>query len=311
VTTAPKSAPPRHVPGWIATGLRWRGGLPSLTAVNGRREHERVVGAGTSVSWLVAGPRRCTGVWTAGRYHPCPHLAVIEPAAKAVQCEACQGADLGLALARDQILDDGRTYLLYLAWFGGGMLKVGITGEQRGTARLLEQAALAFTFVGRGRLPGVRRAELTVAQAGLARERLATRAKAACWWGLPDAEHRRQELVELRGGVLRVLDGHAIEIFPAGPVIDHVELFGLADGAPPLYRAVAALSDGATVAGTLRAPVGRHLFLDTEQHEPPLLLDTRLLTGWTLTPAERVPCSGLDVQVCRQPEEPGAQEALF
>ncbi|GAA2147165.1 DUF2797 domain-containing protein [Kitasatospora kazusensis] len=306
--------------GWTATGLRWRGGLPVLTAGNGRRSHERVVTGGTRVSWLVSGPRRCGGVRTGGVHHPCPYRAVVEPGAKSAQCGPCQGADPGLALARDQILDDGRTYRLYLAWFGAGLLKVGLTAEQRGTTRLLEQAALGYTFVARGPLPAVRRAELTVAQAGLARERLTTRVKAAHWWGLPGTAARRQELLGLRADVLRLLDGHAVELFPDGPVIDQVELFGLAEDAPPAYREVAAFSCGATVSGTLRAPVGRHLFIDTvdavdavdtDGGEPPLLLDTRLLTGWTLAPAEPGPPTGLELRLCRRPADPGEQDALF
>ncbi len=294
-----------------------------LTAVSGPREHRRAVGAGTAVGWLLGGPRRCGGVRTAGGHHPCPYEAVIEPGGKASQCASCQGADPGLALARDQILDDGRTYRLYLAWFGAGVLKVGLTAEQRGTARLLEQGALGYTFVARGSLPGVRRAELTVAQAGLARERLSSRTKSARWWGLPEPSARQRELAELRRSVLRLLTGHAIELLPGGEAdgapdgeadgrtVDQVGLFGLADGAPPLYREVTAFSDGATLSGVLRPPVGRHLFLDTAPDEPPLLLDTRLLTGWTLTPAAGAPCAGLELALRRRPEDVGAQEPLF
>ncbi|WP_441248474.1 DUF2797 domain-containing protein [Kitasatospora sp. McL0602] len=298
--------------GWTATGLRWQGGRPSLTAVSGLRAHERIVTPGTEVGWRVLGPRRCTGARTAAGQRPCPHRAVIEAAAKSVQCEPCQGADVGLALARDQILDNGQTYRLYLAWFGTGLLKIGITAEQRGTTRLEEQAALAFTFVGRGRLPAVRRAELTVAQAGLARERLTTRAKTAGWWALPDGGGRLDRLAELRGQVLRLLDGHALELLPDGPLVDQCGLFGLADGAPPAYREITALSADATLGGVLRAPVGRYLFIDTaDDPERPLLLDTRLLTGWALAGAAPGPLSGLTIRPCRRPAEPGAQDSLF
>ncbi|MFC8448278.1 DUF2797 domain-containing protein [Kitasatospora sp. NPDC057223] len=302
---------PRSASGWTATGLHWRDGLPHLTAVSGPREHRRAVAAGMSVGWVVGGPRRCGGVRTAGGHHPCPYEAVIEPGGKSSQCPSCQGADPGLALARDQILDDGRTYRLYLAWFGTGVLKVGLTAEQRGTTRLLEQGALGYTFVARGSLPGVRRAELTVAQAGLARERLSARTKSACWWSLPEPALRHRELAELRGSVVQLLSGHAIELLPDGQPVDQVGLFGLAGGAPPVYREITALSDGATLSGVLRPPVGRHLFLDTGPDEPPLLLDTRLLTGWTLTPAAGAPCAGLEPALRRRPENPGAQESLF
>lgn len=299
--------------GWISTGLHWQDGRPVLTAVNGRRRHERAVAPGTPVGWLLAGPRRCTGAWLVGATErtPCPHHAVIDPDGGAVQCSACQSVDRGLAIARDQILDDGRTYRLYLAWFGEGLLKVGLTSEQRGTARLLEQGALAWTFAARGSLPAVRRAELTVAASGLARERFTAKVKAEHWWRHGDAAHRRGILTDARTRAHRLLDGHALELLPGHPVTDHVDLFGLAGGAPAVYGQIDALAAGAVVAGTLRPPVGRYLWLDRPDDPEPLLLDTRLLTGWTLTPAGDRPTTGLTVRAWVRPPEADTQEALF
>ncbi|MFF1909106.1 DUF2797 domain-containing protein [Kitasatospora sp. NPDC058218] len=299
--------------GWISTGLHWRDGQPVLGAVQGRRVHERVVAPGTRIGWLLGGPRRCTGAWLVGASErtPCPHHAVIEPDGGAVQCAACQSVDRGLALARDQILDDGRTYRLYLAWFGDGLLKVGLTAEQRGTARLLEQGALAWTFAARGALPAVRRAELTVAASGMARERFTGRAKTAHWWRHGDADGRRVLLDEARARAHRLLDGHAVELLPDHPVVDQVEVFGLADGAPAAYGQIDALAPGAVVAGRLRPPIGRYLLLDQPDGAEPLLLDTRRLTGWTLAPAAGRPASGLSVSPRVRPEEPDTQEALF
>ncbi|MER5641254.1 DUF2797 domain-containing protein [Kitasatospora sp. NPDC002227] len=315
--------------GWTATGLRWREGRPLLTAARGELVHQREVAPGTEIGWRLAGPRRCTGARTAAGHRPCPHRAEIDPAAKSAQCGPCQGADLGLALARDQIVDDGRTYRLYLAWFGTGLLKVGLTAEERGTTRLQEQAALAYAFVGRGRLPAVRRAELTVAQSGLARERLTGRLKIDRWWGLPGAPERHAQLAGLRTAVLRLLGGHGLELLPDEPVVDQCALFGLAEeGAPPAYQIVTALADGATLCGVLRAPVGRYLFVDPHgPHGPagpagpaadgepaPLLLDTGLLTGWRLTATPPGPAGlpqGVTLRARRRPEETGEQTALF
>ncbi|WP_052682342.1 DUF2797 domain-containing protein [Saccharothrix sp. ST-888] len=299
--------------GWTANGLHWHGGRPHLSARNGEREHERPVAPGERIGWLLTGPRRCTGVLLPGepQRRPCPHGATIDPAGAAVQCPACQSADRGLALARDQILDDGRTYRLYLAWLGTGLLKVGLTAEQRGTSRLLEQGALAFTFLARGPLPGIRRAELTVSGAGLARERYRGHAKTEGWWHLPGAGRRRDDLAGARAEALRLLaDHHRIEHHPDGDITDHVELFGLTDGAPAEYREVAGLSDGAVLSGTLRRPIGRHLFLD-QPDGLPLLLDTRRLAGWTLTATDRPVGAGLDLRPRRRPEAPATQDALF
>ncbi|WP_354638862.1 DUF2797 domain-containing protein [Kitasatospora camelliae] len=302
---------------WTATGVRWRDGVARLTASDGRREHERAVEPGLRVAWRLSGPRGCGGVWAGGRHRRCPYGAVVAPDSKTVQCEACQSADRGLALARDQILDDGRTYRLYLAWFGDGLLKVGLTAEERGTVRLQEQAALVYTFVGRGRLPAVRRAELTVARAGLARERVPSAAKSGAWWALPAAEHRAARLAALRAEVLALLAEHDVELLRDGPLVDQVALFGLAQGAPEAYREVTALAPDAVLGGTLRAAVGGHLFLDqapagsTEQEETPLLLDTRLLTGWGLTAVPAQPCAGVVVKPRLRPREEAEQESLF
>ncbi|WP_416875100.1 DUF2797 domain-containing protein [Kitasatospora sp. SC0581] len=299
--------------GWVSTGLSWRDGRAVLGAARGAQVHERAVAPGVEVGWLLGGPRRCVGAWLVGATErtPCPHHAVIDPGGGATQCPACQSVDRGLALARDQILDDGRTYLLYLAWFGEGLLKVGLTAEQRGDSRLLEQGALAYAFTARGALPAVRRAELTVAASGLARERYKSRIKTEQWWSHGDVPYRRTVLGDARARAHRLLDGHAVELLADRPVVDHVERYGLAGGAPEAYREIAGLADGAVLAGRLRAPVGRHLFLDQADGSGPLLLDTRLLTGWTLSPVTRRGSEGLVLQERLRPPEPDTQEALF
>ncbi|MFJ8431644.1 DUF2797 domain-containing protein [Kitasatospora sp. NPDC094019] len=299
--------------GWVSTGLAWRDGRALLSAVHGRRTHEREVVPGTEVGWSLGGPRRCIGALLAGRDErtPCPHRAGIAPDGASVQCAPCQSVDRGLALARDRILDDGRTYRLYLAWFGEGLLKVGLTAEQRGTSRLLEQGALAWTFAARGGLPAVRRAELTLSSSGLARERFKARAKVEHWWEHGDTDHRRAVLTDARARAHELLHGHDVELLPGHPVVDHVAVFGLTGGAPDAYHAVEGLAHGAVVAGRLRAPIGRHLLLDRPDGEPPLLLDTRLLTGWTLTPAPGRPASGLSLVPRVRPEAPDTQEPLF
>ncbi|MFD9126809.1 DUF2797 domain-containing protein [Kitasatospora sp. NPDC059571] len=298
---------------WRCTGLHWEDDRPVLGAVRGGQRHRRVVEPGAAVAWRVGGPRRCSGPHLPGEAErrACPHRAEIDPAGGAVLCPPCQQVDAGLALARDRILDDGRTYRLYLAWFGGDLLKVGLTGELRGRARLLEQGAPVFTFLARGPLPAVRRAELTVSGSGLARERFGVRAKAEQWWHLPGPQERHARVVEARAAALRLLAGHPLTLYPDGPVVDHVELFGLAEGPPRAYREVLALADGATISGTLRPPVGRQLFLEQPDGGEPLLLDARRLTGWALQPADAGASSGLDLRPHRRPPAPDAQGALF
>ncbi|GAA4841189.1 DUF2797 domain-containing protein [Kitasatospora terrestris] len=301
---------------WTVTGLRWADGQAFLAAGDGRREHVRALSAGLRVGWRIGGPRRCVGVWSAGRQRPCPYGESVAAEAKNAQCPTCQSADRGLALARDQIFDDGRTYRLYLAWFGDGLRKVGLTAEERGTARLQEQAALAYAFVGRGRLPAVRRAELTVAQAGLARERIPSALKSAAWWSPGGEAERRAQIVALRAEVLRLLDGHGLRLLADDPVVDQVAMYGLTGGVPEAYGEVKALADGAVLAGALRPAIGGHLFVDPldggdGEGGGPLLLDSRLLTGWAVSavPAQR--CAGIEPVPRARPVAEAEQDSLF
>lgn len=295
--------------GWTVTGLRWHDGAPRLTATDGRQRHARPLTDGLPVAWRITGPRRCTGARTADGHRPCPHRATVDPDGTTSQCPACQNADRGLQLARDRILDDGRDYRLYLAWFAPGLLKVGLTAEERGTVRLLEQAALTWTFLARGPLPAVRRAELALAHGKLARERILAAAKYPAWWNLPAPEQRHAELTAARTRAHRLLDGHEqVTPLPDHPVTDQVELYGLTDGAPDRYRQVKALTDGARLTGTLRRPIGGHLFLDPPAGSP-LLLDTRLLTGWTLHTEPVDACDGLTLLPRARPA--AEQDALF
>ncbi|MFJ5234136.1 DUF2797 domain-containing protein [Kitasatospora sp. NPDC088391] len=295
--------------GWTATGLRWQDGAPQLTATDGRQRHARPLTAGLPVAWRITGPRRCTGAHTEHGHRDCPHRATVPPEGTGSQCPSCQNADRGLQLARDRIVDDGRTYRLYLAWFAPGLLKVGLTAEERGTVRLLEQAALTWTFLARGPLPAVRRAELAVAHGKLARERIPAAAKYPGWWNLPAPAERHAALTAARTRVHRLLADHPqLTLLPDHPVTDQVELYGLTDGAPDQYRQVKAVADGAHLAGTLRRPIGGHLFLDPPDGTP-LLLDTRLLTGWTLQPAPAAACDGLTLLPRARPT--AEQDALF
>ncbi|NUP51754.1 MAG: DUF2797 domain-containing protein [Catenulispora sp.] len=263
----------------LCTGLSWFEERPALTAVEGGdlRLKALIPGARLALSW--SGRRRCIG-WTApgtGRT-ACAENAEIDAGATLAQCPLCQSRDHGLAVARDRVTDDGRSYQLYLAWFAPGMLKVGITAVQRGVARLLEQGAIGYTVIATGSLPAIRRAELTLSASGLAKERFRSRAKVEAWWGLPETAGLNSALAEARGKALRILAEHTIEAIPDGPITDNTEFFGLGDGAPATYREVEALDEDGTLAGEVRAVIGKHIFVAVGDGAP-LLLDSRLLAG--------------------------------
>ncbi|GAA1966847.1 DUF2797 domain-containing protein [Catenulispora subtropica] len=282
--------------------MSWFEERPALTAVEGDDLHLKALMPGARLALTWSGRRRCIG-WTApgsGRT-ACAEDADIDAGATLAQCPACQNRDHGLAIARDRVTDDGRTYQLYLAWFAPGMLKVGITAVQRGVARLLEQGAIGYTLIATGSLPAIRRAELTLSASGLAKERYRSRAKVEAWWGLPETEGLRSALTEARTKALRILADHTLEPLPAGPIVDNTAFFGLHDGAPATYHEVEALDDSGTLAGEVRAVIGKHLFV-TVGDGAPLLLDTRLLAGrHTIAAGEGAATAGVRTAERRRP----------
>jgi hypothetical protein len=269
--------------GWLATGLYWEHGQPTLTATGGSGgEHRRVAHHGLRLALQMGGPRRCIGTWdaVAGRRRPCPLSSAVAEGGPDAQCAACASLDRGRRIARDRADHDTRDFLLYLAWFGPGLTKVGITAAERGADRLLEQGALAHTWLARGPLAPIRRAEQAAAATGRARERLPTAAKTEAWWSIPGPAERAGHLAAAAHTLTPALTAAALALLPCEPA-DHVAAYGLKEPMPDRYRQVAAVGDGAAVAGTVVATIGRHLLLATAAE--PVLIDTRLLAGWSLT----------------------------
>lgn len=101
------------------------------------------------------GARTCVGA----RGNTCPYTARVSARSTGPRCEECARLDRAHSVAADTLADDPRPYRVYLAWFGPGMAKVGITAERRGSARLLEQGAVCFSWLGTGPLMAARRTE--------------------------------------------------------------------------------------------------------------------------------------------------------
>lgn len=227
------------------------------------------------------------------------------------QCPACAGSDRGRALARDTVLgDDDRTYTLYLAWFGPGLLKVGLTAADRGRDRLLEQGAIAAILLGTGPYTAIRRAERTISSAGLATERIGARAKADAWWTLPDSAERARHVLDARTAVLDhspLPDG----VTPRIPqVVDQTAAFGLTKPIPDSYTEVKTVSDAAVLTGTVRAVIGRRLLLNTPGGV--ILADMRRIAGWQITPTDTTEPKGLDLTPRNRPRgDHDDQPSLF
>ncbi|MFI6085566.1 DUF2797 domain-containing protein [Streptomyces sp. NPDC051217] len=265
---------------WRCQGLRWSDAGAELVWRDGARERRSALVYGRELGFRVVGVRRCAGV----RGLDCPVGAVVGGRSTGGQCADCARLDRSRSVAADTVADDPQPYTVYLAWFGPGMVKVGITAEARGAARLLEQGAVVFTRLGRGPLMAARRTEELLRTALGVPDRVPYAAKRAVRATLlPDRAERAEEVRELYERAV-ALTGWPESLERADlETVDHVDVFGLA-GTPPVTGVIGELADGGRVAGRLVAAAGPDLHLECGDGSV-LVLDTRLVRGWELTGA--------------------------
>lgn len=278
----------------LATGIAWRSGEPFLRLVDDRDAARRQpLRLGEAVGWRVHGPRRCTGVWLPeiGERRPCPNLNTVPATTATSQCAACAAADPGRAVARNFAVDDPRPFAIYLAWFGPGLVKIGLTAVERDTDRLAEQGALAFTWLARGPFRTARRLEHHAASIGAAQERIPRSRRLPAWWRPPPitrASH--DELAAVHHDLTTDVSWPSgLDPAPFG-IHDLTGLFGLGGHLPPSSGEVTGLADGAVLAGRLHVLAGHDALLDTPDGH--LAVDLRLLSGWAITPTDE-PADGL------------------
>ncbi|MCY0938278.1 DUF2797 domain-containing protein [Streptomyces sp. H34-S4] len=294
---------------WWCTGLRWVDGRPAIGWYGrgpGRGERTSLLEYGQPLAFAARGERHCLGVRRAGRRTPCPTERTVPGRTGNAQCPECAGLDRSFSVAADTNAGDPRTYRVYLAWFGAGLVKVGITAEERGSARLLEQGAVAWAWLGRGPLMAARRTEELLRAALGVPDRIAYVRKRSVRGELPPGPERAAEVAALHARAA-ALDGwpESLERLEC-EVTDHAGAFGL-DALPAPARMITEMAPGGTVAGRLVGAAGPDLhFADG------LVVDTRLLAGWELVApgegsATDVPVAGIPTAV----REPAAQDGLF
>jgi hypothetical protein len=231
--------------------------------------------------------------------------AVVSGRSTGARCEECARLDRAHSVAADTVADDPRPYHVYLAWFGPGMVKVGITAVERGPARLLEQGAVSFSWLGRGPLMAARRAEELLRAALRVPDRIPYADKRAVRAVLTPAGERAAELAELHARAV-ALDGwpESLERAPFRAV-DHSGVFGL-EGPTRVDGVVRELVAGGVVSGELLAAAGPDLHLAAGRRA--VVLDTRLMTGWELTAATG---RGEMTVPIREMDDSGVQDGLF
>gem|GEM_PF-1764125 len=216
--------------------------------------------AGKRLAFAARGERLCLGVWRAGRWIVCPYGAVLDGASARDQCARCAQLDRSRSVAADTMADDPRPYGVYLAYFGPGLLKVGITAAERGPARLVEQGAVAYAWLGRGPLMAARRAEALLGSALAVPDRFTKAAKRAARGALPLVSERAAELAQLHC-TARELAGWPETLEPVEfACADHSELFGL-DRIPGEVAELGGMTAGAEIVGEVLTGVGADVYL--------------------------------------------------
>ncbi|WP_229834019.1 DUF2797 domain-containing protein [Streptomyces xantholiticus] len=287
---------------WRCAGVRWPpGARVGVLEWEGGRISPLV--AGKELGFRAEGPRRCIGA----RGNACPLGSEVPGRATQARCGECARLDRAHSVAADAVPEDPRTYRVYLAWFGPGMLKVGITAEERGPARLLEQGAVVFSWLGRGPLMAARRTEELLRAALKVPDRIPYAHKRAVRAALPDSAQERAAEVEALHARALALPGWAESLerldFEA---VDHVGVFGL-EGLPAATAVVRELVDGGVVAGRLVAAAGPDLHL-RPAGDGIVVVDTRLMTGWGLVGADAA--AGVSVPTAGV-RGAGSQDGLF
>ena len=272
--------------------------------------HERcqALAPGGAYGWRVHGPRHCIGVWipmTATRT-PCPARSVVAGTGRSGQCRSCQDLDPGRKLARDGVVVDDRFYGVYLAWFGPGLLKIGITAAERGHNRLAEQGALLFTWLARGRLSAARRIEITAAAGGQVRDRFTRRVKHSGWPHAGDTDRAVDELTRAHASLAPPTDASADPA--AGPwplplqVHDLRPRYGLGPDLVLPAHELTGVTDGSLVVGRLDALIGSDAVMTIGGR--PVLAPLPVLTGWALTRARGDEAEAADLTTQALPDAP-------
>ncbi len=291
---------------WQVTGVSWAERMARLEwagAGGALRSSELRLDA--ELAFVFGTDRRCIGFWRSGRRLACSTETVLTAAGRSSQCADCQAMERSNSIATDTRLDDPRPFSVYLAHHGS-VIKVGITAAERGEARLLEQGALASTFISTGSLVGARRIEkLLTTTLGLP-DRVSTSRKRRARDQPGSTAEREARLVSIAEQVagLPWPDGQSRSEIQ---VRDHVAVYGLpAGGVRPDVELRTPVPAG-VITGQIACTIGSDLYLRTSAGLA--LLDTHVLAGWTLGRAAAGAVLAVPLEKVELP--PREQEALF
>lgn len=163
---------------WLITGVGHDGGLPNLEVrLLENAEVKDIRPLPDRLAFTLSGARRCVGFRAPGAksLHPCPDSALTS---RASQCDACRqraliipclhctGLRCGNPERRPECVQPAN-HALYLASFGLGRIKVGVSRWERRRVRVQERGARAGIIVARDDGQMIRRLENTIHAFGI------------------------------------------------------------------------------------------------------------------------------------------------
>jgi uncharacterized protein DUF2797 len=226
--------------------------------------------------------RMCIG-WhdmITGEDHSCPDKTIVDP--KYDQCAACQqrtGFNPAFyntsSVSPQQEERNLQPHILYLAHFGKGIVKVGISFAGRGNARLLEQGARSALILETFPTAHIaRQYEAQIAALPGIVESLQLRKKITSLGLVYDSSQAATELIEVRQRIERVLS----KAFSQSDVLS-LDTHYFPDAQPKLHEAIET-SEQHLLSGKVVGMVG--CLLLCEQQDTPLFLPLKKYTGYTV-----------------------------
>lgn len=238
---------------------------------------------------FITDERHCTG-WhdlETGESHPCPDSAVLE--SKFHECRHCQlktGFNPAFyntdAISAQQQKRNAQPHILYLAHFGQGVVKVGISYQGRGIRRLLDQGARSYLLL--GTFPNAdiaRQYEAKIARLSGIAETIQSRQKSQLLNREYNSHTGIEELLSTRERIAKeaglVPDAHEPE---------HLHRYYLGDSTLQAGKIID-LTPEQKISGTFLGMIGSYLI--AKQESTQYMLNISKLRGYKITIGEEEP----------------------
>lgn len=245
--------------------------------------------AKTKTLTFATNQRYCTG-WhdlETGESYPCPDNVTLE--SKFHECRHCQlktGFNPAFyntdSISEQQQKRNALPHILYLAHFGTGVIKVGISYEGRGIRRLLDQGARSYLLL--GTFPNAdiaRQYEVKIARLSGIAETIQSRQKSQLLNREYDPQAGAEELLATRERIAK-----DIGLTPDQHEPEHLHRYYLGDHTLQAGQLID-LTPEQKISGTFLGMIGS--FIIAEQDSTQYMLNLSKLRGYKVTIGEEEP----------------------